>query len=115
VKVISKRLNISDTFSVYGCNLDLDGASTVDKNKYHVEMKEIKESHQNEILKLKENHRRDILDLQDKTLKWIMSKSDQMQQHSRLLEVMREEISTLKYNYIDLKTTAKGAFVEAQV
>lgn len=86
-----------------------------DECSFVVETKALKESHQNEIFKLKENHRRDILDLQDKTLKWIMSKSDQMQEHSRLLEDMREEVSILKYNYMDLKTTAQGAFVEAQV
>ncbi len=78
------------------------------------EIKLLKELHQNEILTLTEVHRRDYLDLQEKTLNWIISKSDLMQEQSRELANVRQEMCILKENYDGLKVTANQAFVEAQ-
>lgn len=115
-------MQFTNKLNIHSNNEDLDETTPIDKSIFADAnendddfVKTLKESHQNEILKLKEIHRCDFLDLQDKTLKWVMSKSDMMQEHSRLLAAMREELSTLKYNYIDLKTTAKEAFVEGML
>ena len=78
------------------------------------EIQLLKDLHQNEIMTLTEIHRRDYLDLQDKTLHWIISKSDLMQEQSRELAYARQEMSTLRQNYDELKETANQAFVEAQ-
>lgn len=78
------------------------------------EIKLLKELHQNEIMTLTEIHRRDYLDLQDKTLNWIISKSDLMQEQSRELAYARQEMSTLRQNYDELQATANQAFEEAQ-
>ena len=107
-------MQFTNKLNIYS-NEDTDETSIniADANKKNDDIiKTLKESHQNEILKLNEIHRCNFLDLQDKTLKWVMSKSDMMQEHSRLLAAMREELSIMKHNYIDLKSTAREAFAE---
>jgi hypothetical protein len=114
-------LSFSDGQVCYSSNLDLESSdgnasitakSLVEQNKD--EIKELKEVHQDEIMALKEIHRRDFLDLQDKTLKWIVSKSDLMQEQSKSLAHMKEEMAVLRKDNDELKITAKEAFVEAQ-
>lgn len=117
INKIVKQLQYSEQQDAYSCNLDLqrdgpDEKSLIEHKKD--EIKVLKELHQNEIMTLKEIHRRDFLCLQDKTLKWIVSKSDLMQEQSKSLAFMREEISILKENYIDIQNTTKSAFLEAQ-
>ena len=70
--------------------------------------------HENELLVLKEAHRQEFLDLQEKTLKWIVSKSDVMQDQSKSLASIKTELYTLRENYEELKVTAKEAVVGAQ-
>lgn len=115
--IIGKQLQYSEEQDGYSCNLDLqrdgpDEQSLIEHSKD--EMKVLKELHQNEIMALKEIHRRDFLSLQDKTLKWIVSKSDLMQEQSKSLAFMREEVLILKENYNDIKNITQTTFLEAQ-
>ena len=119
--VINKQLQFSEEQNGYSSNLDLQ-RNDLDEGSFSKpmveckkgEIKVLKELHQNEILALKEIHRRDLLSLQDKTLKWIVSKSDLMQEQSKSLASMREEIAMLRENYDDIKNTTKTTFLEAQ-
>ncbi len=119
MKLVQRSLHISKRQICYSCNLGLEPNNNSltfasDQKSSNDEVQALKELHQSEILKLKEIHRREFLDLQDKTLKWIVSKSDLMQEQSRSLAYMKEEMVILKENYNELKSTTKNAFVEAQ-